>query len=137
MFDANSQVPYETDAELMLKAADGDVAAFGRLYRRLGPILRGGRGWEPRDFVFAEFHGHQVPFEQRMVRDRRYKYIFNAPDVDELYDLETDPYEMVNRMADDTLADARRSLKEALYEWMKRVGDPIDRYFERSRMSRA
>lgn len=36
----DSQVPYETDAELMRNAADGDVEAFGRLYRRFGPVLR-------------------------------------------------------------------------------------------------
>ena len=50
-----------------------------------------------RQDIFSMYHGNQFGlYSQRMVRDRRWKYIWNATAEDELYDLETDPGELYN-----------------------------------------
>jgi arylsulfatase A-like enzyme len=49
---------------------------------------------------YAEFHGQRFFYTQRIVWHGRHKYIFNAYDVDELYDLEADPHEMTNLAGD-------------------------------------
>jgi len=49
-----------------------------------------------RDDLMCEFHGHRFLYSQRMVRWDTCKFIFNAPDEDELYDLALDPHELSN-----------------------------------------
>jgi choline-sulfatase len=44
----------------------------------------------------AELHGQRFSYTQRVVWDDRFKYVFNAFDYDELYDLRDDPAELVN-----------------------------------------
>lgn len=91
--------------------------------RDLGPLLRGeaAPGW--RDVITAEFHGHHFPYPQRMIFDGRTKLVVNPPDVDELYDLESDPDELVNRIADEGLAARRDALYRRLYLELKERGD--------------
>ena len=58
----------------------------------LVPRLEGREPGIRRDCVFATGSGQQFGlYSQRMIRDRRYKLVWNATDVDELYDLEADP----------------------------------------------
>lgn len=49
-----------------------------------------------RDAVFNQCNGVEILYTQRMVRTERYKFVYNPCDFDELYDLQDDPYEMVN-----------------------------------------
>ena len=49
-----------------------------------------------RDSVISETFGHLAPWEAKAVRSGKYKYVWNKDDVEELYDLEEDPYEMQN-----------------------------------------
>jgi arylsulfatase A-like enzyme len=58
-----------------------------------------------------------------MFRDKRYKYVWNPTDLDELYDLEKDPYELVNRIDDDAAVLAR--LKNLMLDEMIRCADPL------------
>lgn len=89
----------------------------------LVPFLQGRPAPDWRQEIFAEFHGHHFPYPQRMIRTRRYKLVINPPDVNELYDLESDPDELVNRIGDPTLADVRRDLMRRLYLHLKASGD--------------
>src|SRR5262245_56301979 len=58
--------------------------------RSLRPLLEDvDAAW--RDDVMAEFHGHRVPYGQRILWWRNYKYVLNFADVDELYDHAHDP----------------------------------------------
>lgn len=61
------------------------------------PQLRGEKNQSTRDHVFSSYHGQQFGlYDMRMVRDNRYKYIFNPTDTDEFYDLQEDPWELQN-----------------------------------------
>jgi arylsulfatase A-like enzyme len=96
--------------------------------RSLCPLLEG-REWDPREAVFAEYHGDEMGFySQRMVRTDRYKYVFNAPDVDELYDLEADPHELQNLVDHPDYRAVRDRLRRLLTEWMAERSDPIHRW---------
>ncbi len=57
--------------------------------------------------------------------DGRYKLVLNLMDRDELYDLENDPHELHNAIADPALASARNRLHDGLIAWMDRTRDPF------------
>jgi arylsulfatase A-like enzyme len=104
----------------------GDIDA-----RSLWPLLRD----EPddvRDAVFGEYHGDEMGFySQRMVRTKRYKYVFNAPDVDELYDLDADRHELQNLIDHPDYSDVRSRLRNRLVDWMNETKDPIAQFTSR------
>jgi len=107
--------------ETFLNAAG---VAHGPLHSRdLAPLLRG----EPVDWpddVYAQFHGYETTlYTQRMVRTARWKYAYNPADIDELYDLETDPAELTNRAGDPACRDALDEMKSRMLRWMARVDD--------------
>ena len=89
----------------------------------LGVARGGGTG---RDDIFATYHGNQFGlFSQRMVRDRRWKYVWNAAAEDELYDLEADPWELANRARDPACAGELARLRGRLVAWMRATGDRL------------
>ena len=65
--------------------------------RSLAPFLRNEEtpgDWP--DAWYSQTKGNEVYYTQRIVQTKRYKYVCNWFDYDELYDLENDPHEMVN-----------------------------------------
>jgi N-acetylglucosamine-6-sulfatase len=85
------------------------------------PLLDGSAdGW--RESVLVEFYTYENPFphlvdmDYRLVRTDRYKYIHwvQHPEMDELYDLESDPYETDNRVDDPALTTVRADLRREL-----------------------
>ncbi|QSX00359.1 sulfatase-like hydrolase/transferase [Haloterrigena alkaliphila] len=98
--------------------------------RSLVPLLEAGgdadavpEGWP--DSTFAQYHGDEFGlYTQRMVRTDRYKYVYNGPDIDELYDLEADPAELQNLIHHPDYADVREELRERLIGWMRETDDP-------------
>ena len=50
----------------------------------------------------------------KMIRGERWKYVFRVADIEELYDLETDPWEMRNLAGDPSFSDIKASMKDAL-----------------------
>lgn len=110
---------------------------------------------EQRDAIFAEktYHEHYDPM--RCIRTRRWKYIrnfaarprlvlpsdvYNSPTrrsltddeaiwsprpPEELYDLERDPGEQVNRASEPGLATVCDGLRARLTRWMQETGDPL------------
>jgi arylsulfatase A-like enzyme len=93
--------------------------------RSLLPFLRGETpdGW-PDQFV-GEFLGHENFYTQRLVRTREFKYVWNAFDYDELYDLRRDPYETTNRQGDPAYQAVKRDLVARLWRWARATGDII------------
>ncbi len=88
-----------------------------------------GRGrMKDRPYLFSEFRNlgrfhHAVDW--RMATDGRYKYTWNRGDRDELYDLQTDPCETLNLIADPQHGDVLADLRRALGDWMTRTGEPL------------
>jgi arylsulfatase A-like enzyme len=85
-----------------------------------------GLSTNPRPDMFAQYQGtHQGLYSERMVRDRRWKYVYNPVSFDELYDLDHDPGELRNLVDDPACAGELRRLRERCGAWMKDVNDPL------------
>ena len=88
------------------------------------PLWRGET--EGRPDIYASYHGNQFgAYSQRMLRDRRWKYVWNLTAEDELYDLQTDPAELQNRIYDRACAEALQRLRLRLIDWMEQVNDVL------------
>ncbi|TVY09460.1 sulfatase-like hydrolase/transferase [Paenibacillus cremeus] len=62
----------------------------------LVPFLRGTQPERWRDSLFTQCNGTELYYINRMVKTKRYKFVYNPSDLDELYDLQADPHELVN-----------------------------------------
>ena len=91
----------------------------------LTPVLRGETLPAPRADVYMTRHHHPFAYEQRWLRTDRFKLAFNAFDVDELYDLASDPDEMVNLIDDPGYADVLPELVDRMWAHMVELKDPL------------
>jgi len=91
--------------------------------RSLVPLLRGKPGGEAFEQDYAEFHGQRFFYTQRIVWWKRWKYVFNGFDFDELYDLEADPHEMTNLAPDPAYADVLREMATRMWRKAHETGD--------------
>jgi len=87
-----------------------------------------------RDAIYLEFHGIRYLYSQRaLVTHDGYKYIFNAGDFDEFYDLNNDPGELTNRIDAPeyraTVARLRERIKRAAAETRDPIQDDIAKMF--------
>lgn len=90
--------------------------------RSLVPLLAGDSPSDWRTSLMVEFYTYENPMpwlldmDYRMVRTDQYKYIHwtHHPDLDELYDMRADPYEMDNLMDVPELAAVRAELRAEL-----------------------
>lgn len=73
--------------------------------------------------VYSEYN-LRAPDPRYMIRTRRFKYILNQGTMDELYDLEADPGECVNRIDDPALHTVQRELRERLLAWYDPARNP-------------
>ena len=79
-----------------------------------------------RDDLMCETHGHwTITHVGRMVVTSRYKYIWNDEDMDELYDLEKDPFELKNLVNNVDYEDILTDMKARLNIWRIKTGDNI------------
>jgi hypothetical protein len=60
-----------------------------------------------------------------MITNGRYKYVFNAPEIDEFYDLGSDPWEMQNLIAEDSYRGRIAHMRARLIDWLQRSQDPL------------
>ena len=98
------------------------------------PLLKGEQP-ASRD-VFIEFGRYEADHDgfggfqpMRCIFDGRYKLVLNLLSEDELYDLQTDPYEMDNRLEDPLLRTVRDELLARLLAHMNQVRDPLRGYY--------
>jgi arylsulfatase A-like enzyme len=111
-------------ATTSLRAAGAPVPETFR-GQDLLPLLSGAEGSGRQD-IFCTYHGNQFGlYSQRMVRDRRWKYIWNATAEDELYDLALDPGEVHNVATQAAHGDELARLRGRLVAWMEAIGDPL------------
>jgi arylsulfatase A-like enzyme len=83
-----------------------------------------------RESVYAQFFAQLFTYEQRMVRTRTHKFVYNHSDIGELYDLVNDPWEMHNLIDLQETKALQDELIELMREHMVRLGDPILRQFD-------
>jgi N-acetylglucosamine-6-sulfatase len=90
------------------------------------PLLRGETvPW--RDAVYYVYYWERTyPQTPTMfgVRTDRYKYVtyYGIWDIDELYDLETDPQEMTNLIADPARLPLVEELRKKVFDWLEQTG---------------
>jgi arylsulfatase A-like enzyme len=90
--------------------------------RSLLPLTTGEEAEWQEDIV-CEFHGHHFPYAQRMLREERYKLVVNPDSVNELYDLLTDPDELLNVYEHPETAPVRKRMTARLYTLLRDRGD--------------
>ncbi len=99
----------------------GDVKLQGE---SVLPLLRG-EDVKWRDTVFTEFYGvNSTSATMISVRRGNLKYGWNCSNMDEFYDLETDPHEMNNLIKDPKYTGKIKELREVMADWMEETRYP-------------
>lgn len=92
--------------------------------RSIVPLLHGETPDDWPQSVYTEYHGDEFTFyTQRMVKTDDYTFVFNGPDINELYHTAADPYQFEN-MIDEMDADVRQEMEKLLLDWMDTTNDP-------------
>jgi arylsulfatase A-like enzyme len=117
----------------ILEATGADPAPHLVEGRSLLPLLRGEEPAAPwRDCAFSELdyafrgarrHLQRAPGECQawMARTARWKYVHHQGLRPQLFDLDADPLELVDRGDDPALASVRQEMKDRLAEWQLRL----------------
>jgi arylsulfatase A-like enzyme len=90
-------------------------------------ILKGNNTTWPREKVFYEYYW-EAAFPQTpttfAIRTNQYKYIYynGVWDINELYDLKADPYEMNNLIRDTSYYKKGMALRTELFNWLQQSG---------------
>ncbi|HJP32696.1 MAG TPA: DUF4976 domain-containing protein [Candidatus Latescibacteria bacterium] len=80
--------------------------------------------WPARAYgVYYRYNGYS--FEVRVIRDERYKYVWNPQAINELYDLAVDPHEMTNLAGRPEMAMREGDLHAQLITWLEAIGDDL------------
>ena len=121
---ANQLVQLHDWAHTFCDLADAEALPFADGVS-LTPLLRDPEGAPSREAIMNIYYGCEFLHLQRIAITERYKYVFNGFDVDELYDLQTDPSEMTNRVDDPEYREVADDMRRKLYELMNRFDDPF------------
>lgn len=90
----------------------------------LMPYLRGEEHPSPRRYALTTYNGQQFGlYTHRMIRDKKWKYVWNLTDVDELYDMENDPYELTNLAVRPEYKEKLRQMRLDMLEELTAVDD--------------
>lgn len=109
MFCEGGRLPDEEQAIELQSTPPGGTLEDSRYW----PRLRLQRGSGPEHTKAA------------MCRTQDFKYVRRLHETDELYDLRTDPGELINRTDDPDLADVRTALRERLLTWYQETCDAV------------
>jgi len=101
----------------------------------LSPAFADGAEFQEDAYRFSEHkplgEWHRT-VEWRLVRGAHFKYVWNEGDLDELYDLQADPYELSNLIDDPLHGEELVRLRGRLHRWMRETSDPLLRSFEQA-----
>jgi arylsulfatase A-like enzyme len=79
-----------------------------------------------REDVLGMYHGNQFGlYSQRMLRNREWKYVWNATAEDELYHLQRDPGELHNLAQAPDCQPILAEMRQRLVGWMEKIHDPL------------
>ena len=91
--------------------------------RSLLPVCVDPATSEYPDHIVAEHNGHGEIILQRISVEGSYKYVAALFDGDELYDLDADPFERANLVADPAFAETKARLRKKIIEHIDRTRD--------------
>jgi arylsulfatase A-like enzyme len=91
----------------------------------LVPFLRDEQPSAWRDDIYLQCNGVEIYYTQRTVMNKQYKFVYNAADIDELYDLRRDPYEMRNVVDEERMHPIKEAMFARMWEHARKTGDPI------------
>jgi len=116
------------DIPATILSAVGEETPDAYLGRDLSRAFQDGAEFQIDPYRFSEHkplgEWHKT-VEWRLVTDSRLKYVWNDGDLDELYDVEADPYELNNLIHDLGYAEELDRLQERLRRWMLETTDPL------------
>ncbi|MBO6158192.1 MAG: sulfatase-like hydrolase/transferase [Firmicutes bacterium] len=95
------------------------------------PLISDDASDNGRREIFGEFHDHFYHTRQRLVTTKDYWFTFNESERGELYDLNADHYQLVNRCYDPAYQVIKTDLMDRLSDWMKKTGDPDSTWYHR------
>lgn len=95
--------------------------------RSLMPLCRDPGTSEWPDQMVCEHNGHKEVILQRIILWDRYKYVAALYAMDELYDLDEDPYEMNNLIGAPEHASVKHDLRRRLIDHMEATADQAGR----------
>lgn len=78
-----------------------------------------------RDSIYTQCNATELYYTSRAVKTKRYKFVYNPLDVDELYDLEVDPYEMTNIADVPEMAEVKQKMYTRMWEHAFQSEDTI------------
>jgi arylsulfatase A-like enzyme len=99
------------------------------------PLLSGQSDNGRREIVSTYFGNQFGLYSQRMLRDRRYKYVWNLTAEDELYDLAQDPGELRNQAVNTEYHEILSGLRQRLLLWMEETCDPLLNIWTRTQLA--
>ncbi len=88
-----------------------------------------------RDAFFSETYGHKFHNVAKTMVKQRYKYTENLGDLTELYDLEKDPYELINLALNPEFSTLLEELHQELAQWVEEQNDPFYRLSSREQVA--
>jgi len=91
----------------------------------LMPFFEDRRPERWRGEIHTQCNGVELYYTQRSVMTKRYKYVFNGFDDDELYDLTADPHEMKNLAGDAALDPVKRDLARRMWRFAHTEDDTV------------
>jgi arylsulfatase A-like enzyme len=71
-------------------------------------------------------HGYGDIVDARMTTDGHYKLVVVRGQLNELYDLHSDPYELENLINQPAFQPVRQRLEKDLHRWQQETGDPVE-----------
>jgi arylsulfatase A-like enzyme len=93
--------------------------------RSLLPLFENPARSDWSDDILCAYYGGEFLYTQRIAINRRFKYVFNGFDFDELYDLERDPHEMRNVVDQAEYRTHADDMRGRLWAMMNRFEDPF------------
>jgi arylsulfatase A-like enzyme len=106
----------------------GEEIPSDMLGRDLSSTFKDGKEFQADPYRFSEHKPlgdwHQA-VEWRLVTDNHYKYVWNQADLDELYNLKNDPYELSNLIDQPDSKTVQDRLRDRLRRWMIETDDSL------------
>lgn len=104
-----------------------DLAGIENPIKMTGKSLKGFlTGDNPkhfRDYIFTQTNGNEIYGIQRAVFDKKWKYVYDSFDYDELYDLENDPLELQNVASKEENKPIIRKMCKEMWKFAKETKD--------------